>query len=127
MLKRKGFTLIEVLIVVIILGILATIAVPQFTKIVTKAKASEATTNIAAINTGLEIWKLEHSGNYPSYATAALLNTGLDITITADEFTYAVTGGATYVVTATNATDGTIIYTQGADPWSGTHEGVPAN
>ncbi len=40
--KKKGFTIVEMLIVVIIIGILAAIAIPQFTKSIEKARASEA-------------------------------------------------------------------------------------
>ena len=59
MLTRKGFTLIEVLIVVIILGILATIAIPQFAKMTKKARLAEAWTNLAAIRTGESVYYLE--------------------------------------------------------------------
>ena len=129
---KRGFTLIEVLIVVIILGILATIAIPQFGNIVEKARATEAVTNIAAIRTGLEVDVLETGGLYPSFADVAAINAGLDCEITANNFTYAVVGGdGTFVITATKAAApqarATIIYTRGADPWSGTHTGVPAN
>ena len=130
---KRGFTLIEVLIVVIILGILATIAVPQFGAIVEKSRAAEVATNIAAIRTGYEVWRLENDGNFPAYANLAAINVGLDCQITASaRWTYATTGGAdTYTITATRVggpnPGTTIIYTRGATPWSGTHPGVPSN
>ncbi|MFH1867886.1 MAG: prepilin-type N-terminal cleavage/methylation domain-containing protein [Candidatus Omnitrophota bacterium] len=58
---KKGFTLIEVLIVVIILGILATIAVPQFTRVVERARRGEALTCMAGIQTGQRIYSLDMS------------------------------------------------------------------
>ena len=46
---KKGFTLLEVLIVIIIIGILATFAIPQYLKASRKAIASEAVTTIGSI------------------------------------------------------------------------------
>ncbi len=49
--KKKGFTLIELMIVVAIIGILAAIAIPNFLKFQAKARQSEAKTNLASIAT----------------------------------------------------------------------------
>jgi type IV pilus assembly protein PilA len=49
--NRKGFTLIELMIVVAIIGILAAIAIPDFLKFQAKAKQSEAKQNLGAIFT----------------------------------------------------------------------------
>jgi type IV pilus assembly protein PilE len=58
---KKGFTLIEVLIVVIILGILATIAIPQFGNMVKRARLSEAWTGLGAVRTAQAIYKMENT------------------------------------------------------------------
>ena len=47
--NRKGFTLIELMIVVAILGILAAVAIPAFLKYIKRSKTSEATMNIRKI------------------------------------------------------------------------------
>ena len=47
-----GFTLVELMIVVVILGILAAVAIPAFTRYVKRSKTSEATGNIAKIYQG---------------------------------------------------------------------------
>ncbi len=58
--KEKGFTLIELMIVVAILGILAAIAIPNFMRFQAKSKQSEAKTNLGAIGTTAEAWRTEN-------------------------------------------------------------------
>lgn len=66
MLKKgqKGFTLIELLIVVAIIGILAAIAIPQFSSYRQKAYNSSATSDLKNIKTGMEAYMAD-SQEYP--------------------------------------------------------------
>jgi type IV pilus assembly protein PilA len=65
--RRGGFTLIELMIVVAIIGILAAIAIPNFMRFQLKAKAGEGKTNLAAIRTAEESYMAEF-GTYISAA-----------------------------------------------------------
>ncbi|MFH1416764.1 MAG: prepilin-type N-terminal cleavage/methylation domain-containing protein [Planctomycetota bacterium] len=67
--KRSAFTLVELLIVVVILGILAAVVVPQFSDASTDARISSLGTNLATIRGQLELYKLQHNGNYPALLT----------------------------------------------------------
>ena len=56
---QKGFTLIELMIVVAIIGILAAIAIPNFMRFQAKSKQSEAKMNLGAIGTTCEAYRAE--------------------------------------------------------------------
>ncbi|MFO8058317.1 MAG: prepilin-type N-terminal cleavage/methylation domain-containing protein [bacterium] len=59
--NRKGFTLIELMIVVAIIGILAALAIPDFMKMLAKSKQSEAKTNLGSIFNLMTAYHGEHS------------------------------------------------------------------
>lgn len=63
--NKKGFTLIEILVVVLIIGILAAIALPQYRKVVEESKVSEALVNIKAIEHSMRMY-LINNGSLPS-------------------------------------------------------------
>ncbi|OWY72865.1 hypothetical protein B7486_00535 [cyanobacterium TDX16] len=65
----RAFTLVELLIVVIILGILAAVVIPQFNDTTTEARVNSLMTNLATIRGQIDLYKLQHNGNYPGQAT----------------------------------------------------------
>ncbi len=77
MIQRKphGFTLMEILIVVVILSILAIAVVPQFLDQPDKARVARAQTDIRSLGTALKMYKLDNF-KYPSSAQGlqALIN-----------------------------------------------------
>src|ERR1043165_7336161 len=72
--RNRGFTLIELMIVVAIVGILAAIAIPNFIRYQLRSKTSEARTNLGGIKTGEEAFKSTED-NYSSAVAEG--NTGL--------------------------------------------------
>ena len=66
---NKGFTLVEILIVVVILGILAAIVIPQFTNASQTAKASSLISQLQTIRSQLELAQIQHNGVYPDLVT----------------------------------------------------------
>jgi len=63
--SRRGFTLIEILIVVIILGILAAIVIPQFTNASKEAKQSSLVTMVQSLRSQIALFKLQHNDRLP--------------------------------------------------------------
>lgn len=61
----QGFTLIELMVVIVILGILATFIVPNIMDAPDEARREKTKVDIAALDTALKMYKL-HSGSYPS-------------------------------------------------------------
>lgn len=63
--RQKGFSLIEIMVVVIILGILASIVVPKLLSRPDQARVVKAKQDVQAIQNALELYKLDN-GFYPS-------------------------------------------------------------
>jgi general secretion pathway protein G len=63
--NNKGFTLVEILIVVIILGILAAIVIPQFSNASTDAKKNSLTSQLQTMRSQFELYKLQHNDKLP--------------------------------------------------------------
>jgi len=63
-----GFTLIEILVVVVILGVLAAIVIPQFTSAANESRDSSIKMSVNRINQQIEIYQQQHDGNRPTLA-----------------------------------------------------------
>ena len=62
---QKGFTLVEILIVVVILGILAAIVIPQFTNASTEAQTSALCADLQTMRSQIELYKIQHIDALP--------------------------------------------------------------
>jgi len=67
--RKSGFTLVEILIVVIILGILAAIVIPQFTNASQDARRSSLQSTVQTLRSQISLYKLQHHDTTPVLAT----------------------------------------------------------
>ncbi len=67
---KSGFTLVEILIVVVILGILAAIVIPQFTDASTEAKTSSLCSDLQTMRSQIELYKIQHNDALPGAGAA---------------------------------------------------------
>lgn len=65
----RAFTLVEILIVVVILGILAAIVIPQFTNASQEASAASLKSQLQTIRSQIELYRVKHNGALPDLET----------------------------------------------------------
>ena len=77
---RRGFTLVEILIVVVILGVLAAIVIPEFSGASTEAKDAALASNLRTMRSQLELYKTQHNEGLPGAGGATLVQALTDKT-----------------------------------------------
>lgn len=99
---QKGFTLIELMIVVAVIGVLSAIAMPQYQKYVAKAEVASALATLTGIKTNVEAYAVEN-GTFPDGETEGQLidDLGVPATIPSGEVSFVAgdTGSGTIVFT----------------------------
>lgn len=116
--RRRGFTLIELMIVVAIIGLLAAIAVPRFGALLRKANEGRTKGNLGAVRSALKIYYADNNGVYPAGAASTNI-TYLQTVLTLDGKYLSKWPSATApdYHSSTSSTDGLDdIDAQGADP-----------
>ncbi len=99
--NQKGFTLVELMIVIVIVGILAAVAIPIYQSNVDKAKMSECDAALGTIRTSLRVYFAENS-QYPDItAGTPVTTTNLGISTTDLDGKYF--DPADYTITSTSA------------------------
>src|SRR5881409_3704839 len=68
--RKTGFTLVEILIVVVILGILAAIVIPQFTSASEEAQVGNVQTQLQTLRSQIELFRVRNNANPPAIVGA---------------------------------------------------------
>ncbi len=90
-LRVRGFSLVELIIVVVIMAILAAVIIPQFGETTKDAKISTLKATLQAVRSQLELYKIQHKEKYPTkaaFSDAMLKKTKDDGTVDATNGTY---------------------------------------
>jgi len=107
---RRGFTLVEILIVVIILGILAAIVIPQFTNASSDARTNSVQSTLQTMRSQIELFKVNHADVPPDVANLSTMLLGKsDTTMTT----------TAYAATSTSGSFGPYVQTFPTNPLNG--------
>jgi general secretion pathway protein G len=83
--RRPAFSLLELVIVIVIMGILAAIAVPRIVGASDRAKAEALSNDLAEVRNGIEVYKAEHQGRVPGLQFVAQMTQYSDETGTTSD------------------------------------------
>lgn len=124
--RASGFTLIEMMIVVAIISILASIALPAYSDYIRRGRVAEATSGLASARVEMEQW-FQDNRQYSGAALCGATRSGsffdfsADATCTASAYTLTARGkngmdGFSYTIDQSNAQSSTVT---NVDGWSG--------
>jgi type IV pilus assembly protein PilE len=109
---KPGFTLIEVMIVVALLGIVAAMAVPSFRRVMEQARVDNAAAGLRSIWAAQRVYRLDNStfaADLPTLAAGGLLESSL--VSSTGSFVFQVTSVSTQTFTASATRVGSVVWT----------------
>ena len=101
-LRRQGFTIVELVIVIVVIAILAAITIVAYNGIQERARASSVSTALNQASKKIGVFQVDNPGQYPATLGSVDINDGNSVT-----YQYSVNNSAnpaTYCITATNGT-----------------------
>ncbi|MFP4473758.1 MAG: prepilin-type N-terminal cleavage/methylation domain-containing protein [Candidatus Omnitrophota bacterium] len=104
-----GFTLTEILLVVVILGVVAGWGLPNFTKMFRRADEKDAVAQLKAVHAAQELYAARNNQQYAAAADTAAVNSDLNLSIMGQDFRYSCTtsnGGLDYSCQALHNDEG---------------------
>jgi type IV pilus assembly protein PilA len=102
--SESGFTLVELLVVMLIIGLLAAIAIPAFFNQRDKANDAEAKSTAKTVQTAFETYATDNGGNYTAPASGTLIDAlrAIEPTIPASGVTVSSSAPKAYAITVTS-------------------------
>lgn len=96
--NNSGFTLVELLVVVIIIGILSAISLPAYLSLTANAKQTEARYHLSAIITAQQLWLDEHNADIlptslDQFALGVVKGSGFEDSTSSSVYTYSMNNG----------------------------------
>ena len=102
-LDRKGFTLVEIMIVIVIIGILAAIAVPNFISTRDTAHQEACRANLRQLKSAIQMYRIDN-GSYPAAVSWTVLKAGTDLDPYMGEVPSGCPGNGTYTYISSSGT-----------------------